>query len=84
MISIINGYCQGCSEFNTENCTSDCVFNQLLQKARQIDSRGGSQEQGCHICLDKKGKNKDVFYDNPRGGIGVANFCPNCGRKLEN
>lgn len=84
MIRIINDYCNGCSEKNTENCTSECIFNQLLAKINQSTENilAIPSSAGCHICIDKKGKSKEVFYDNPRGGLGIAEFCPNCGRKM--
>ena len=75
--SIQKNWCSGCDA----ECKS-CYVTELLENIKELDSSESSNEEGCFICLDKKGKSKDVFYDSGRGGLGVAIYCPNCGRKI--
>lgn len=74
-------YCDECPD--KAYCSKDCGTNYVLSAIENLESISvnGNQE-GCHICSDKRGKIKDVFYDTGRGGLGVAEYCPNCGKKL--
>lgn len=78
-----------CSECEMSN--SDCKVcrcNAFLQSISSLDKSYGAvapvAAEGCHVCTDKRGSLKEVFYDTGRGGLGIADFCPNCGRKLNN
>lgn len=77
--SIQNNWCSGCDG----DCNS-CFVEELLKNVKQLDSTTNvsDEAEGCFICLDKKGKTKEVFYDSGRGGLGIAVYCPNCGRKI--
>lgn len=77
--SIQNNWCSGCDG----DCNS-CFVEELLENVKQLDSTTdvSNEAEGCFVCLDKKGKTKEVFYDSGRGGLGVATYCPNCGRKI--
>lgn len=61
----------------------ECYFNFILNELKNISFEQNEEEsQGCFICEDKKNKKRDVWYDNNRGGLSSADYCPNCGRKL--
>ena len=47
-----------------------------------LEGHTSDNQEGCFICKDKNGKNKEVFYDTGRGGLGVSLYCPNCGRRV--
>lgn len=79
--SIQNNWCYSCD--NSEEDCGECFVKELLNKVAALDLNSeATSDAGCHICKDKKGKTKEVFYDSSRGGIGIAVYCPNCGRKL--
>ena len=78
--SIQNNWCSGCDG----DCNL-CFVEELLENVKKLDLTATSdlsETEGCFVCLDKRGKTKEVFYDSGRGGLGVAIYCPNCGRKI--
>ena len=79
--SIQNNWCYSC-DTPDEEC-GNCFVKELLNSVAALEIPSSSAlNEGCHICIDKRGKTKEVFYDSDRGGIGIALYCPNCGRKL--
>ena len=74
-------YCAYCDavEEGCPDCSIKFIMNKLINL--EIESNEDSNE-GCHICALKKGRRQEVFYDDGRGGLKVAEYCPNCGRKI--
>lgn len=74
-----------CAECDINECNG-CQVKTMKELVQQLDNYYGDapaeSNEGCHICKDKKGKNKEVFYDSGRGGFPVAKYCPECGRKM--
>lgn len=61
----------------------NCCIKQILNRIADIDTSSVQENnEGCFICNNKK--NKTVFYDDGRGGLKIAEFCPNCGKKITN
>lgn len=74
-------YCDQC--IDKEYCSKECGTHDVLNFIKYLDSIAvNGNTEGCQVCTDKKGKTKDVFYDTGRGGLGVAEYCPCCGKKL--
>lgn len=74
-------YCEDCPD--KASCIGNCGTQDILDGIKNLEAIAvGGNPEGCHICTDKKGKIKDVFYDTGRGGLGVAEYCPCCGKKL--
>ena len=71
------------------SCTEDCVILQILNKIESLSYNDNNSDpffndNNCPYCYDKKRKiNKEIFYDDGRGGLKIADYCPNCGRKLK-
>lgn len=83
LTKVRNNWCVDC---DTNECGS-CSVKDTLRYIEKLDVMYGDSSanvsgEGCHICKDKKGKNKDVFYDSGRGGFPIAKYCPECGRKM--
>lgn len=75
-------YCDDCPDKELY-CSRECGTNAVLDGIKQLETMTvNGNPDGCHICTDKKGKVKDIFYDTGRGGLNVAEFCPCCGKKL--
>lgn len=74
-------YCSYCDVVE-EGCP-DCSVKFIMSKLINLEI-GNDEEnnEGCHICAPKKGRRQEVFYDDGRGGLKVAEYCPNCGRKI--
>lgn len=75
-----------CAECDINECRS-CSVKDILRQVEKLDMTYGNStvmeaNDGCHICKDKKGKNKEIFYDSGRGGFPIAKYCPECGRKM--
>lgn len=74
-------YCDGCDlkKECKRDYDFDCATRQIMNKIGNIEFNvSTAEEEGCFIC--KSGK--DIFFDDGRGGFRVAEYCPNCGRKL--
>lgn len=76
-----------CSECDSKEYCKDCGIADVFKQIKNLSNIAEEnvvqmEEEGCYICLNKNGANKDVFYDSGRGGFKIAEFCPNCGRKL--
>lgn len=82
--NIINEYCGGCEDYNTYNCTSDCIFNRLRTAVKNMDTSNvvPTFEGNCNICKAKKGRKREIFFDDGRGGLAIADFCPSCGKRI--
>lgn len=84
--NIINDYCVGCEDYKTNNCTKNCIFNRIKLGLRTLEATeetvSSFETSNCTVCRDKKGKNKEIFFDDGRGGLSVADYCPVCGRKI--
>ena len=82
-LSIINAYCEGCEDFKTKNCSDDCIFNQIkICLNENVDIDSFERQEYCAICAPKKGKKKEIFYDDGRGGLRISSYCPECGKKM--
>lgn len=74
-------YCDSCPD--KDYCSAECGTHEVLNGIKRLETITiNGNIEGCQVCTDKKGKIKDVFYDTGRGGLGVAEYCPNCGKKL--
>lgn len=78
-----NNWCDDCEGGECKFCS----VKDVIRKVEKLDSMYGAASavetsEGCHICKDKNGKNKDIFYDSGRGGFPIAKYCPECGRKM--
>ena len=75
-----NSFCSNC---DVEEGCDECAFSYILNMLENLehDDSAPSQE-GCHICLTKQGRSQEVFYDDGRGGLRIAEYCPLCGRKI--
>ena len=78
--TIEENYCFGCDA--GKDACDDCSINKLLTMVDKLEEHTNNSQEGCFICKDKNGKNKEVFYDTGRGGLGVSLYCPNCGRRI--
>lgn len=83
LTTVRNNWCDGC---DSGECNS-CSVKDVIKKIEFLDNAYGSDvaaisSEGCHICKDKKGKSKEIFYDSGRGGFPLAKYCPECGRKM--
>lgn len=77
--TIENMYCSECDlrKECRRNDNFDCGTKYLMNMIKNLEF-DTVEEEGCYICE----KSRDVFYDDGRGGLKIAEFCPNCGRKL--
>lgn len=77
----ICGRSHPCSQCEQDNCGVIQIRNMIYD----LDAEDGQviEAEGCHICTDKRGNTKEVFYDDGRGGLSIAKVCPNCGKRLE-
>lgn len=86
MLNIYSGIqnimCNECEEVRNCNRGTDCVVRNLLNYIEGLNVRVQDNAEGCHICTGKGNKTKDVFYDDGRGGLRIADYCPNCGREI--
>lgn len=78
-----------CFECDSKEYCRDCGVSDIFKQIKFLDGKNAQTimedlNEGCYICTDKNKKVKDVFYDSGRGGFKVAEYCPNCGRKLQN
>lgn len=76
---IRNNWCDGCDAGECKTCS----VKDVLKQVERLEGMYGNvvavePQDGCHICK----KNKEIFYDNGRGGFPTATHCPNCGRAL--
>lgn len=72
-----------CSNCDVEEGCNECAFSYILGMLENLEyNNEASSQEGCHICLTKQGRPQEVFYDDGRGGLGIAKYCPLCGRKI--
>lgn len=74
-------YCEGCDlkKECKKDYNYDCATRQLMNRITALEFDTNSYEdEGCFIC----DSGKDIFFDDGRGGFRVADYCPNCGKKL--
>lgn len=68
-------------------CSDSCSIFKTLTKIEDLSYSSSSSsfsDENCIYCYDKKRKiDKEIFYDDGRGGLKIADYCPNCGRKLK-
>lgn len=70
--------CQNCE--SPDQC-HDCLYNDMMKSVAALSSAQNdvvAQTEPCALCKKKK----EIFYDDNRGGLAVALYCPNCGRKI--
>ena len=75
-----NLYCEGCDLM--KECRKDYNYNcgtrAIMNEIRNLEITTVNNEEGCFIC----NSGKDIFFEDGRGGFRIAEFCPNCGKKL--
>lgn len=79
-------WCSYC-DFKYPNCrkTTECNrgnYIDALQNILREKETPAENQPGCHICTGKNGVVHEIFYDLASGGLGIAKFCPNCGKKI--
>ena len=86
IVATVNDYCLGCEFRGTSDCSQNCIFNRILACVKTLEASENTavvmETSNCRLCRDKRGKTKEVFYDDGRGGLSVAEYCPSCGRKI--
>lgn len=76
-----NIYCGGCDlkKECKKNYNFDCATRQIMNDISNVEFYVVAQEEeGCFICDN----GNDIYFDDGRGGFRIADYCPNCGRKL--
>ena len=77
--SVKNTWCIDC-----DGECRNCQVKEILERITDLDAKqsGEVDQEGCFVCQDKKGKNKDVFYFDSANNMRDSIYCPNCGRKI--
>lgn len=85
--NVIHEYCVGCEDYKTHNCTINCIFNRVRAALKNLDVTSSAvaamETANCKVCRDKKGRNKEILFDDGRGGLSIADYCPVCGRHID-
>lgn len=79
----LNEICADCE--NPANC-QDCIYYQMsasVEALKSNDNNSVATQTGCNICMDKKGKSREIFYLDNTNAMRESAFCPACGRKIE-
>lgn len=79
----LNEICADCE--NPANC-QDCIYYQMsasVEALKNNSSDMSSAQTGCNVCLDKRGKSREIFYLDNTNAMRESAFCPACGRRFE-